>query len=98
MKEDWLLNQVKIITLPIDYYSLPANQSDNVSPTVSFYCKSLLFSQLDDVLETTFFMTLPNPDERMSRRSGIDDLNDVYINFLTIGPITQDARRVTGIY
>ena len=29
--EDKLLNQVNIITVPIDYYSLPANEADNVS-------------------------------------------------------------------
>ena len=42
-------------------------------------------------------MVLPTPDQRIPRRSGVDDENDVYINFLTVGPISEDARKVTGI-
>jgi hypothetical protein len=42
-------------------------------------------------------MCIPNPDERTGRRSGKDDMSDVYINFLAIGPLTEDARRVTGM-
>jgi hypothetical protein len=79
VKEERLLNQVKIITLPVNYYSLPANPSDN----------------FEDCLERVFFMCIPNPDERTGRRSGKDDMSDVYINFLAIGPLTEDARRVT---
>lgn len=42
------------------------------------------------------FICPPNGDKRIDQRSGKDDSDDFYINFFTVGPITQDARRVTG--
>uniref|UniRef100_A0A1X7V4H0 Uncharacterized protein n=1 Tax=Amphimedon queenslandica TaxID=400682 RepID=A0A1X7V4H0_AMPQE len=59
--EDKLLNQVNIITVPIDYYSLPANEADN----------------FDVALEDIFFMCHPeNAEERAARRSGEGDQSD----------------------
>ena len=34
---------------------------------------------------------------RTIRRSGDRDHNDFYINFFTVGPITEDTQRVTGM-
>ena len=36
-----------------------------------------------------------NPDVRAARRCG-DDLNDQYVNLFTVGPMTEESRKVTG--
>ena len=37
-----------------------------------------------------------NPDVRAARRRGEDDLNDQYVNLFTVGPMTEESRKVTG--
>ena len=34
---------------------------------------------------------------RKIRRSGERDESDFYVNFITVGPITEDAQRITGM-
>ena len=37
-----------------------------------------------------------NAEERAARRSGEGDQSDQYINLFTVGPITEESRKVTG--
>lgn len=34
---------------------------------------------------------------RQDRRGGKHDEGDFYVNFITVGPITEDAQRITGM-
>lgn len=34
---------------------------------------------------------------RTNRRSGEQDYSDFYVNFITVGPITEEAQRITGM-
>ena len=37
-----------------------------------------------------------NAEERTARRSGEGDQSDQYVNLFTVGPITEESRKVTG--
>ena len=37
-----------------------------------------------------------NPEVRAARRRGEDDLNDQYVNLFTVGPMTEESRKVTS--
>ena len=37
-----------------------------------------------------------NAEERAARRSGEGDQSDQYVNLFTVGPITEESRKVTG--
>ena len=54
-------------------------------------------TQFDTYLDGVMFMSIPTADERMPRRKDhINDEDDNYINFFTVGPIEDDAKKVTG--
>lgn len=38
----------------------------------------------------------PRDDPHDDRMRGINDKEDKYINFFTVGPMKEDAKRVTG--
>ena len=54
-----------------------------------------LFLKLFDYLDKVYFDS-PKQTLRADRRKGIKDEEDRYINFFTVGPMKEDARRVTG--
>lgn len=39
----------------------------------------------------------PEEHIRKNRRSGGQHNDDLYVNFITVGPITEDAQRITGM-
>lgn len=47
-------------------------------------------------MDEVFFDCTETPP-RAERRDGYGDKGDRYINFITVGPIKEDAKRVTGI-
>ena len=51
---------------------------------------------MDDDLEGVFFNDEVKGEERIKRRSGINDQDDYYVNFFVIGPVDTESRKVTG--